>query len=116
MSKKDNLVKHLTPDIVKKYISSYKMPTSISPKAENVYEYIKEIAHHFKKDKWPLSLSSIRSDIITRMIGIDDIAFIASELAKYGINVGYGDIDNNGVLFVDQKKSSTKKKRKGKKK
>ena len=79
-------------------------------------EYIKEIAHHFKKDKWPLSLSSIRSDIITRMIGIDDIAFIASELAKYGINVGYGDIDNNGVLFVDQKKSSTKKKRKGKKK
>jgi hypothetical protein len=73
---------------------------------------IKEVVKHFKTDKWPLNIDSIKDDIIREVLGFDLLPYIILELDKKGIKVCLGSKNNKLVIALDsdKKKKTTKKK------
>lgn len=123
--KNEKLEVCFSPETMAKLCETTKIKKSYSVKmdSDKIKSMIADWVHHFKKDRWPLSVEGMRSDLFYQMFGVDSITFIATILKDNGIEVGLGVKDILGdVLFVQKpkKKPLTKKAKstdqKGKKK
>lgn len=104
--KVDKILRYKT---LEAFIKNKKIPRRISPTMSRVPTLMKELATHFKKDKWPLSLDHVRSELFYAITGTDELGFIVRELAKRNVYVGYGEEDSIGsVLYLDVPKGKKK--------
>lgn len=91
------------------YVKNKNIPRTVKPSMDKVPALMRELATHFKKDKWPLSYDHIRSELFRAMTGVDDMAFIVRELSKRNVHVGWGDDPLVGsVLYLDAPKGKKK--------
>jgi len=105
------LEKFLTPEQVKLFCDNER-DFVLNEQFKNILKQnMKDIVSHFKKDRWPLSLNYIRSTLLSNILGADDFVVIAKELANHKINVGYGLMDNESVIYVQSKTKKRKSKK-----
>lgn len=106
MNKKNEQVEvWVSPETMMKLCETTKIKKSYSVKmdSDKIKSIIADWVHHFKKDRWPLSIEGMRCDLFYQMFGVDSTTFMATLLKDNGIEVGLGDKDIIGDVFFVQK-------------
>jgi hypothetical protein len=70
---------------------------------------------HFKKQKWPLDLEYMQTEMLKVLIGVDPIAFLVHTMKKRKVKLSYGRKEDFPVLFLNKAKPKKKPAKKGKK-
>jgi hypothetical protein len=101
------LIKIMPPDTVNIF---YKKCAKLEVRRK-IQPVIQDMVRHFKKHKWPLSVSHIKSELILALTGMEGLAIIYTELRKHNVHVGFGEKDDEFVLYLEEIKVESKKKK-----
>ncbi len=72
---------------------------------------ISDHVHHFRTDKWPISVDHVVSDMFRQLTGVDPLVYFIKMLAKNKVKLGLGTKDESTemVFYIDTSKPKTKK-------
>lgn len=114
MKKVKNEVKDVIPHSIMK--SGFETTDDKFKGSEKLKCIISDHVHHFRTDKWPISVDHVVTDMFHQLTGVDPITYFIKMLAKNKVKLGLGTKDESMVFYIDTSKPKSKKvKSKGKK-
>jgi hypothetical protein len=107
MKKVKNKVKDVIPHSIMK--SGFEKVNDKFKGSEKLKCIISDHVHHFRADKWPISVDHVVSDMFRQLTGVDPLVYFIKMLAKNKVKLGLGTKDESMVFYIDTSKPKTKK-------